>query len=503
MAISTLKYSSISKSEIWKLKDLYKESGPEIFLDTIPLWVTSNPRFASHVARIIVSSILDIIKETPSLKKEPIYIIEGGSGLGCFGFYCINSIKVYLKQLNIKNLSIKFIFTDISKPLCNFWKKNQNIKSLIQSNNADTAILDISQPFTSIKLEYSKETLNLHTLKFPIFFIANYVLSSLPFDEFQIKNNTLFEKKIHVKQKVTQTSFSFKNLKLNYKFYPINSNHYKNSILNKILSEYKTLLSNHYFIFPIKALMLLENLKKQCPNGLIMIASDKGLSKKQHFKTTNSSHLIAHDNFFSSSTNFDTLKHFTELNNGSYIFSNNPNTNFDTYLFSLNRYSLTSTKNYVANSETEANSTNGLLLRKMVRDNTKLTLEECLHCFYLSKYDPEMFLLVSDQLFNQFNTINHTQHDRLYYCLNKINSNIFYQSNERTQTLLVNLGVCFLKLNYPKKALKILHQARKIYPPDIHVFSNLAIIYHHLKKPNWEKKYTTLTKSILKISKKN
>ena len=484
-------YTSISSNAIWNIKNHFASSGTEMFENKIPFWITANPVLAHHVAEIIIKSIQDILKTQPNLKNEEILIIECGSGLGKFGFYCIKKCLELLALENYSQLNIKYILTELSDPLINSWLTNDSLQPYFDNNTLDCAIVDMSKPLKSITCKKSKKTITLSKQKFPVFFIGNYIWDSIPFDCYKIKDHQLHETQLKLDYTNQQpANFDFKNIALNFKDIPCEKNPYDDPYINDYINQMNTNFKNISFTIPTTALQFINSIKTECKQGAIFISSDKGFSKIDHFFADKNPSFIGHDSYFSCSVNFHCIENYLNNFNTQSITPAYPDTSIDTFIYAINVPPLTSVKAYMTRYENQCTAATMAMVRKLLRNTKTLTVKQLLYNFYLSQFDPEMFNLICHQLFDKIATLSQKDKHRLINALNNFADNLFIQHKENEQIILINLAVCYIRLNLIQTALNLLLKAQSIYKADAILNKNIAICYEKLNnKPKAELYY--------------
>ena len=186
---------------------------------------------------------------------------------------------------------------------------------------------------------------------------------------------------------------------------------------------------------------------------------------------------------------------------GSTIFPRNPDSSMDTFVFSGTSFNLRKAQTYIKEYENGCSTATMVMLRSMIRETKDMSMKNILYNLYLSRFDPDMFSILTENLLEKIKSISHKDIPRLENALNNIETNIFIQENESTQILLTNLGVCQIRLGHTQKALNLFLQAKKVFTPDQILYKNLSICYEKLHNFKLADHYVSLANEISKKTK--
>lgn len=387
MQLKKYQASSLSKSIIWeKMQEYYEELGPNAWQENlVPYQITSN----KLLAHLYVTLIKAHLYNNP---QEKFYILELGAGHGKFSYYILK----FLEFFNINNFL--YIISDISQQNIDYWQQHPKLQQYILNKKIDFAKYDPSKD-NNIYLINAKITIQQKFLNHSVFVIANYIFDTLKHDAFQIKDDQLFATNIIIKHKnISKKSFKFNNLSYSYCHEKINTNYYEQQNYNNILSIYKQQLHNGSFLLPIGALQAIDNIKKFSDNVIFLVA-DKGNTCLSEFTDIENPNIAEHGSI-SLMVNFHAIQQFFNIIGGDSILMPNNNSDLQIGCFSTNKVN-TLLKITANNILYDINPQN-LISILYIEDNiTKWkNLDQILAVLAISKWDPDLFYDLSEQLSN-------------------------------------------------------------------------------------------------------
>ncbi len=448
----------LSKSILWEeMQKYYEKLGPNAWSeDLVPYQITSNKLLAHLYATLINAAIYDHINSIgDSSYSEPFYILELGAGHGKFSFYVLKFLESFNEQYKII-----YIASDISQQNIDYWQKHPSLQKYIKNHQLDFAKFN-PENNQNIYLINSKVTIEKNSLNNPMFVIANYIFDTLPHDAFQCRDNQLFASTIDICNK---KAFSFKSFDYKYYHEPIEDNYYNQKVYNQILCDYKQQLKNGSFLLPIGALSAIDNIRLFSKCNTVFLVADKGNAVISDFFDIEEPNIAVHGSI-SFMVNFHALKTFFELTNGISNIMISNNTDLQIACFITNK---TSNSNKWINFTTkhvlyDINPQN-LINLCYVDDkiiNCK-TLDQILAILIISKWDPDLFYDLSDQLINFIDqninkeTLNVEQEQAIVEGLNLVWDCFFkLEKNQDLPFVLANIHYSLENFDLASKFFKI------------------------------------------------
>ena len=491
----------LSKSILWEqMQKYYEQLGPDAWQeDIVPYQITSNKLLAHLYATLINSAIYDHIcyqsqntnnnvhsKNTDN--PEPFYILELGAGHGKFSFY----VCKFLDFLNLYNkFKIVYIVSDISQQNIDAWQKHPQLQKYINNQQLDFAKFNAETDQT-IYLINSKKTIGKQSLNNPMFVIANYVFDTLAHDAFRCQDGQLFASTIDLDNK----NFSFENFKYKYSHELIDDNYYNQKTYNLILLEYQNKLKNGSFLLPIGALQAIENIKNFSKQNTIFLVADKGNIDLADFLSIEDPNIAVHGSI-SFMVNFHALKTFFALTEGSSMITPNSYTDLQIACFiaKKNKHTndlLTFTAKQALYDVNPQNLINLCYSNDSI--NHWNNLEQILAVLAISKWDPDLYYDLSDQLLDfieisiKEEQFNMEQEQAITYGLELIWEYFF--KLEKNQDLPFALANTYYALEEFELALKFFQISAQEFGETVEVWHNIALCYYELENFTLARTYT-------------
>jgi hypothetical protein len=282
----------LSKSLLWELQNrAYTQFGIDAWSrEGVPFYLTSNPFIAKQYAHIVLGYLRDNLETLD--QSLPLYILDLGAGTGRFAYLFLKKLTLYLQQLSLEKIPIRYVMTDISPANLEFWQHHPKLQPFFEKKILDCAYYDYAQE-TPIQLMRSCEVL---TSENPIILIANYFFDTIPQDLFRIKEGRLEEGRVtlSVEGKVDPHSLDpswINRLKASYSYVPLNDS----SKSDPLLQEYRDLDGS--FLFPVGALQSIRYFEKLSLNRLLLIAGDQGVCTPQQIRRWGEPKIALHGTF--------------------------------------------------------------------------------------------------------------------------------------------------------------------------------------------------------------
>lgn len=309
-------YTKLSEACIWSmLETVYKNGGKELW-EKVPFYITSSTFIAESYAEMVISFLLDCHSNLNT--KEPIYIIELGTGTGCFSFYLQKEIarkRMFFSKID--QLKIIYIMTDVSSKSINGWQKSDVFASFVKNGLLEFAIFKPEEQteFTT----YSGIRISPETIQNPIFVIGNYFFDSLRQDAFRVDNHELQEARhaFSIPPGVAEDDPKiFELLQKKETYHTIDGKYYDDECKNMVLRNYADELDHASVLFPVGALDCVSNLRKMSNDRMVLITTDKGYCNAKAMEGLWEQPFCGHDGVFSYSVNFDAISRYISLFGG-------------------------------------------------------------------------------------------------------------------------------------------------------------------------------------------
>lgn len=493
----------LSKSILWQqMQKYYEQLGPDAWQeDIVPYQITTNKLLAHLYTTLINSAIYDHVNESKKTETETFYILELGAGHGKFSFY----ICKFLEFFNLYNkFKIVYIASDISPKNIAAWQNHPQLQKYINNQQLDFAKFN-AETDQEIYLINSKKTIKPQSLNNPMFIIANYIFDSLANDAFKYENNQLFATIIDLS--ANNKSFSFESFKYKYSYELINDDYYDKSIFNQILLEYKNQLKNGSFLIPIGALQAIENIKNFSKQHTIFLVADKGNIDIVDFIQIEDPNIAVHGSI-SFMVNFHAIETFFALTGGSSMITPNSYTDLQIGCFITNNNINSNKHNLLKFIATQAlYDVNPQNLINLCYANDQINswhnLDQILAVLAVSKWDPDLFYDLSDQLLafteklikkKQFNM----EQEHAISCGLKLVWECFFKL-EKNQDLPFVLANIYYAIEEFELALKFFEISIEEFGETVEAWHNIALCYYSLEKYSLAKKFA---KKALQINEK-
>jgi hypothetical protein len=310
----------LSQCEVWRMLEQVYQFGGKGLWEQVPYYVTSSTFLAGTYAELIVSFLFDHYKSLN--KKEPIYIVEMGTGTGCLSFYLMKELARKRALFpHLEELKLKYVMCDFSTNTINDWLNNKELKQFRDNGTLEFAIFKPEEQ-TEI-VTYDGTHIGPSTVKNPIIAIANYFFDSLKHDAFRVKDHQI-EETLHTfyfedANGAENTSSPFEGLRKRESYAPVSDKYYDDPVLDKVLQSYGPQYENATFLFPLGAFNCLDNLRTMSNNQLVLLSTDKGYTQADFMQGLWEQPFVAHHGIFSYSVNYDAIaKYFNVLGGFSY-----------------------------------------------------------------------------------------------------------------------------------------------------------------------------------------
>lgn len=481
--------TSLSNSVLWqRMHEYYDQLGPEIWEDeVVPLQITSNTYLANIYAKLIIAQMQDYIAKhgTPT-EQYPFHIIEIGAGHGRFSFYLLKNLQCAFEIHQWPTKWLKYIMTDISHKSLASWKKHHALKAFTESGCLDFAQFNALED-TELCLKLCKKTIKPKTLKSPLFVICNYIFDTLTQDAFQVIDGKLHEVELIIKNenKISEKELKnyFKKASYQFKKHPIDTNYYTNQpALNKILEYYQNEFENISFLIPVGAIKCIDNLHQFTDGPLSFLVSDKGITENHLFDEKADPDISFHGSV-SMMVNFDALKQFTELHNGTCYLMGNKGADFQVANFCYQTNYPAPNAAYAFSNSLSSFSPQDLFDICYVDDEPNKgfkTIESIVNMLNMADWDPNIFYDYYPILLEKLES-NTIALETEYSILNGIERVWqFFFKLEKSQDLPFAIATILYNMDFYEKAIEFYQYSLEYFGEDKETYYNLALIHQAL-----------------------
>lgn len=309
----------LSQSKIWALqREYFDNEGVSAWDHGVPFYVTSNPFIAHSYAKVLLSFIEDWVRVQPQSLEHTFYILELGTGSGCFSYYFLKELSAFVKSKMIPGLKVCYVMTDFTLNNLNFWQENSMFTDYLCQGILDFATFDLENP-NDLELVHAKKSLNKETVVNPMMVVANYIFDTVSHDCFKVNHGQVQEVLYSLKYEKDKTNIDFSNdLHISNSYRNIEGDYYEDEYLNQVLMSYKDKLNDTHMLIPISGLGALNHLLS-ISEKLVLLSSDKAytsLGTLDHLKIPG----IAAHGSFSVMVNFHAIGEYFKVRGGNVFF---------------------------------------------------------------------------------------------------------------------------------------------------------------------------------------
>lgn len=283
----------LSESVLWQLqRDLYDSRGIQSWAHgSVPQTITTTPFIARAYAKVALGFVRDIAAQVDP--DEPIYVVELGAGSGRFGYrFCLHFADL-LERSPLQHTTFKYVMTDVSPGLVEYWQAHPKLQSLVASGVMDFGVFDAIQ-LNEITLVNARRP--LRDIRNPIILLANYFFDSVPHDSFTIREHELYENLVRITSDTPDAQLGG----LNVTFEPnaITTEYYPEPARNRVLEEYRQHLDNVMLLFPVAGMACVRHFKALAQDQLLVIAGDIGSAQEYDMGDSAAGGVGAEHNFW-------------------------------------------------------------------------------------------------------------------------------------------------------------------------------------------------------------
>jgi tetratricopeptide (TPR) repeat protein len=300
----------LSRSMIWTLQEsFFKRRGIDAWSrGTVPHYITSNPFIARGYGQVVAAWVRDWQRAAeaadaalcPALDPgQPIHLIELGSGCGRFAYHFLKQFFATWPSRS-HGPRVRFVMTDFTERNVLYWMDHPKLRRFVEAGCLDFACFN---PLTDgeLHLRVSGELLTAEDTANPVAFLANYVLDGLPQDAFSIIGGQLHECLATVSSPEAELDLSDPDLiarvNVRYEHRPTDTDYYEDQAWNQVLEAYQDRLDDTVVLFPVGALLALENLSRFGAGRGLFLSADKGYESEESLLRQGEACIAVHGSF--------------------------------------------------------------------------------------------------------------------------------------------------------------------------------------------------------------
>lgn len=472
-----------SESIMWHgQKAYYDTKGIEAWTDDVPNYITSNPFIGRSYAQLLIAFMQDWLRRDATAKNHPFYILELGTGTGQFSFYLLKQLLAFKDILQLSDLKIRYILSDVTERPFEFWQNHPSLKPYFEQGILDFATYDLYQK-ENIHLRCSSEIVDSATLKNPLIVIANYLFDSIATDVFTVADGQLFESRVTLKTPeklpLNGVPTDWQKVSIHYEESPISQTYYHNEF-DEILFGYQDQLIDTHFQFPIAGLTALKNLQSLANNRLLLLTSDKGYTTLDELDCLEYPDLDFHGSF-SVMVNYHAIgAYLGACDGGQHIqaFRDNIVTGVFSSGFSLDHLpQLAYARSQVLDGLSPTDYF--LLYEHVAKTYKKSTFAELATFLNLSEWDPNLFEQIGGRLSELAEDGDPEVLAYLIENMYKISENFYY--SPAASDVIFDIAVFYQNVNRFEEAIPLYEKSNALFGDSDVTWFNIGMCYQSLE----------------------
>lgn len=305
----------LSECSIWELlAHVYQSAPPRSLWEGVPSHITSSAFFAEVYADLLVSFFRDYYSSFDF--DQPLYVVELGSGSGCFSFYLLNELFRKMEYFPaLARLKVRYIMSDFTANTLSDCREHENFTPFRDSGSLSFAVFkpeDDSEIVT-----YGGTRLASDTVKNPVVVIANYVLDSMRHDGFRVEDGKLQEIRHTFYRRLDGRPDNFDQIEKVESYAEVTGSYYEDPAFDGILEFYQRRFKNATIVFPIGALRAVRNLRTISNNNLVLLSSDRGFTRADYVEGLWDMRFQSEESFFSYPVNYYAIRKYFDAYGGT------------------------------------------------------------------------------------------------------------------------------------------------------------------------------------------
>lgn len=476
-----------SECLIWELnRAFYQEKGIGAWSeDIVPHNLTSNAKVGKTYAELIFAFLKDL--SSKGKQEEVVYVVELGAGHGRLAFHVLQHLQklVHSVQGQLQLPSYCYVLTDIVEDNLSFFHTHPQFQTYFDEGILDVSYFDAIES-EKLYLRNGKKTIHSKDLNQPILAIANYFFDSLPNELFFIQNKEIAECEVSIHSKANPEGLSaeglLKNLEFSYHKSVPSSPIYQESLINDILEDYRSSISNSYLFFPKKAMKCLHNLQSLSKAGLVLLTIDKGFHELHNLENKKEPDIITHGSM-SLWVNYHALSAYCTKQGGKAFFPSFSNFHLEIgcllFLEESETYHETDAAYQQFVNEFGPDDFNSI--KKLAYFNvSRLKLQDLIALYRLSAYDSTVFIKLLPRLKQVARTITFNERRRLAQTMDNVWK--MYFNIKENYDLAYEIGGMLYDLGYYTEALNYFQYSVNLYGTKADIYYNQALCYYQLRQ---------------------
>lgn len=283
----------LSRSLLWQMqRRYYEEHGPEAFSRLgVPHYITTNPTIAGHYAQVVLGFLRDLpgAGSAPGALDpgQPLYIVELGAGAGRFAYHFLRRFGALHAASPLRDQPVCYVLSDLSERNLAAWGAHPSLQPFLGATGRlrlDMARFDLERD-GAFHLLRSGEVLRPGALRNPLVVLANYIFDSTRQDAFVVRDGRLFEVLVTLRSAAPaapdpEDPALLAGLEVGHEERPVQGGYYGEAGWDAILEGYLQ-LPQACLLFPVSAFACVERLAQLAAGRLLLLAGDKGFTKKE------------------------------------------------------------------------------------------------------------------------------------------------------------------------------------------------------------------------------
>lgn len=478
----------LSQTTLWDQQArAYKSLGIDAWTQRgVPSYLSSNPFIAKRYAQIAFGYVVEAVAAKRIQRAHPVFLFELGAGTGRFSYLFLKYFLHLIGESPFKDLTIRYVMTDLSQELIANWKKHPYFQRLVQSGILDFAQLDLSRP-SAFRLQNSNETIKAGFCRNSSVVIANYLFGYLASDLFAVRKGALVEGLVTLNTKGVTSAKAPQvedlQCKTRYRKLPANA-YYPDKHWNDALHATASELPDTPFTLPIGAYCALDFFRSVSKEGYCFLAADRGAVTPQQIVDLQGVS-VSRNALCAVAINCRALVHYFKQRGEMACTTRQPHPTFVVMVAaagsSIENGAMTQRafSNYISDFEP---ADYWELVNQLERRDEPAQLEEIALLLKLGDWDSTNFHAFYDLIRGQLKAAPASAKKRWSEIVDGVFDN-FFPISAHEANLIVNMGVLHFELGNTAKALLYFQQAYSLGGEPARIFFNIGLCHKALGDP--------------------
>lgn len=484
----------LSKSLLWRLqRNYFERHGIDAWRSgAVPHHITSSPYIADAYARVVMGFLRDWSVHSdersfiPLDRRQPVHIIELGSGSGRFAYLFLKKFLNLYRNSVLKEIPVKYVMTDFTQSNLEYWRTHPSLLPFMKEGLLDLARFDLESD-VQIELLGSGEILSTETMRNPLIVISNYVFDSTPQDAFLAAEENLFELLVTLTTTQQETDIGdpemLSRVEISTQDNPINGNYYEDPKWNDILLDYKQRLAGTAFLFPTSALHCIRNLHRLAGGRMLLLSGDRGYSQDEAIKSGRGIPAFAVHGSFSMMVDYQIIGEYCRHLGGQVLHpaQQAESLNISAFLFGDPPGDFVETRQAYAEAIERFGPDDFFTLKEGIAEiYDALTLDQILAFLRLSCWDYKRFWECLPVLKKHLPEMTELQKRQFHEAIVKVWDSYLPIGEE--SDLAFELGTLLLEMDFYEEALEFLQRSVDLHGIAPGTAYNLAVCYYSLSQ---------------------